>query len=569
MSHGRSLVCRVGRWAAVVAALLLCLWRPWAPAAAQTVVRASLDRSRITTDDRVSLTVVVSAVPDRDPLLPLLDGFLVVNVGVLQTANTVGGQTRTETVYQYTLQPTRAGQARIDPIAVLVGGQTYYTEPLTLTVEAGTAPPPVLTLPLGPPAGLGGQDFYAEALIDNPTPYLGEQVLYRVRLYFAAPLSNTPQYEPPPFVGFWQPQLTQQLAGELQHAGRRYAVAELLTPLFPAVGGPRAIAPAQLTINRELVLQTAELPVSVRPLPQPQPAGFSGATGRFALTAELDRAEVAVGEPVTLRVTLRGAGNLETTADPVWTAPEGWRQFERRSRLQTRFENGVLSGERISERQLFPGRAGEYALPPATFLYFDPQIEQYVEARSDALQLTVREAPADSAGEQPPAAPTADPLRPPKPAPDRLTPSPALWPGGWGFWLLCAGPLAWLLWDGRHALPRRPARAPRRADPYQIAQDALREARRSESTADQAARVEQIVNAYLEARLARPLRHLTQRTRARELAALGLSNALIERLNAFSVTCERLRFQPHDPAEAAELPDAAEALLAQLERGMP
>ena len=109
---------------------------------------------------------------------------------------------------------------------------------------------------------------------------------------------------------------------------RGYRVTELRTILFPTVIGEQVIEPAMLTIpsslfQRGMSLQTEPISVNVKPLPEPIPADFSGAVGQYSLSAmaQTEAGEsgnllsVQVDEPVTLRVTLEGAGNLENSGD--------------------------------------------------------------------------------------------------------------------------------------------------------------------------------------------------------------------------------------------------------------
>ena len=45
-------------------------------------------------------------------------------------------------------------------------------------------------------------DIYVESSIDNPNPYVGQQVIYNFKLYDAVGLTN-PLYQPSNFEGFW------------------------------------------------------------------------------------------------------------------------------------------------------------------------------------------------------------------------------------------------------------------------------------------------------------------------------------------------------------------------------
>ena len=55
--------------------------------------------------------------------------------------------------------------------------------------------------------------------------------------------------------------------------------------------------------------------VTIQPLPEPAPAAFSGAVGQIKIFAEADVANATVNEPVTVRMTLQGRGNVNAWPD--------------------------------------------------------------------------------------------------------------------------------------------------------------------------------------------------------------------------------------------------------------
>ena len=232
-----------------------------------------------------------------------------------------------------------------------MNGQTFSTEPIVVHVVQGTgapgtgapasgqpvqpqsqsSPPPVQPAP--PAAELRGQDLFVEAEVDNPRPYVGEQVVYTFRFYRAVNLAGQPQYEAPSFQGFWSEHETEQSDYRVQAAGRVYQVTEVRTILFPSVVGPVTVEPASLTMpgslfRRGSTLQTQPIALDVQPLPPTAPEGFNGAVGQFTLTGTVDATESKVNEPLTWQVTLSGRGNLNAMPDPVWPEMPGWREFE-------------------------------------------------------------------------------------------------------------------------------------------------------------------------------------------------------------------------------------------------
>jgi hypothetical protein len=135
----------------------------------------------------------------------------------------------------------------------------------------------------------------------------------------------------------------------------------------------------QLRVRR----QARGLTVNVLPLPtQGRPLDFSGAVGKFQISAELDRVELAAGEAAALTLTLDGTGSLETVAPP--TVPEV---------ADIRyFDPDVKAGRRTRRTWIYPvvpQSAGEFTLPPITWSYFDPEAESYRTIETAPLTISV------------------------------------------------------------------------------------------------------------------------------------------------------------------------------------
>ena len=154
------------------------------PASAQgSPVTASVDRTSLSTDEMLTLSVTVdsSAGQPGQPVLPALDGFEVVGTSSGRQLSMVNGATTAQSITQYRLRPARAGDLAIGPISVEVGGQYFATEPIAVTVTQGTGQPQQPSASNQP--GLGGlPDLFGPgvdpaALLDQLSQ-LAEQLPY-------------------------------------------------------------------------------------------------------------------------------------------------------------------------------------------------------------------------------------------------------------------------------------------------------------------------------------------------------------------------------------------------------
>ncbi len=388
-----------------IALAILLLILATVSAWAQSPITAEVDRTSVSTAEFVTLTVAVNTGtlnPPR-PSLPPLDGFDVVGTSSSSQISMVNGKITTQNVYQYRLHPTQTGNLTIAPISISMQGQTYSTQPITIQVTqgntSGQAPlSPNQSTPAPAPDTLNGQDFFVEATVDNATPYLGQQVIYTFRFYQAVNLLDQPRYDAPSFTGFWNQQQPDQNQYTVQNSGRMYRVTELRTVLFPTNAGPITIEPAVLTIpggffSTGQILHTQQVTLTVQSLPPNAPANFSGAVGNLSLTAEVDSTQGKVNDPITLKVTLKGEGNIENMPDPAWPDIPGWRSFESKATTNTELKNGKLSGQRVYERLLVPGVPGNTTIPAITYAYFDPDTKTYRVLSTNPIAVSV--APAE------------------------------------------------------------------------------------------------------------------------------------------------------------------------------
>ena len=196
------------------------------PAFAQAIepIVAGVDRLELSTDDTVTLTVVVD-VSSRNvpqPELPGLDGFSIVGNSTSTQMSIINGTISNNVVYSYRLQPYRTGTLTIEPIKLTLNGQTYFTDPINIVVTQGigqTQPPGQSQLDFKAPSSLGNNDLFVEALVDNPEPQIGEQTNYIFRYYEALDSARLPSIfgGQPDFET--QPQREARLIGAVESVG--------------------------------------------------------------------------------------------------------------------------------------------------------------------------------------------------------------------------------------------------------------------------------------------------------------------------------------------------------------
>lgn len=551
--------------------LLLFLTTP-AQAQDTVIVEAEADRTVLTTDERMVLTITVQGgQPDSPPILPPLQAARVVGQQSATQITSVGGTITAVAAYRYTLQPLQVGEFRIDPISVVVNGQTYQTNPISFIVQQGTAPIDEDTNTIVLPTELNGQDFYLEASVDNLAPYLGEQVLYIFRFYRAIePLGRINPDILPDFVGFWNSNEFQRVTSLAEVNGRTYQVITQFQPIFPTTTGELTIEPAQLEMGN-LTLVSEAVTLNVRPLPEPAPDNFSGAVGQFEILAAAEPTNVEVGESVMLRAMVRGAGNIDTLPEPTLPELEGWRNFENQSGVSKEFSNNVIQGARTYERFLIPSEPGNVLLPAIEYVYFNPQTEQYETSVTDAFALTVV-GTADSAAESTTLTEeesSAIALQPQKVTPNRLVRNSWRLTHNTMFWLLWLLPLLMVVGDKllriRESRVQQIEEERKRSNAIRFAQQALKAARIDKAQrADEAA--ERILTTYLKDKYNQAFAGMSQVSRAEALRVHNVRESRIRWVNHIYEQVQQTRYG-FDAPERGKLLDEVDQVIRQMERG--
>lgn len=534
-------------------------WGGQAVRAQDSPLQVTVDRTELSTDDRLTLSVTVRGTQTGlpQPALPTLPDFNIEGQSNSSQMTLINGDLTVNLTSYYVLRPIQTGTLTIPSISITIDGQTYTSAPIEVTVRPGMNPVSG-SAPSASPQTLQGQNFFIEAEVDKLTPYIGEQVIYTFRFYSAQPLGGQPRYESPGFTGFWHEQLADQNQYTLQASGRTYRITEVQTVLFPTIPGETVIEPALLNLpggfgQAATDLTTNPLTLTVQALPPNAPADFGEAVGLFSLEAEISETTGQVNEPLTLIVTLSGQGNFQTLSDPDWPDIEGWRSFDDETTLDTAFESNRLAGRKVYKRLLVPGSAGEFTLPPITYSYFDPAEQTYRTLSTDPIEVSIAPGaeelptPSVAGANREMVERRADEIQPLKAVPDSLRRgevSIITNPAYWLTWLLPALLIAGsLYWQRRQQILLEEADKLLWLNAGPKAQRAIENARRID--ADAYVSVGSVLNTYLAEKLGRPVAGLTQDELAAVLQMQGIGADLIQRVKLALAEAEMGRFSPN------------------------
>lgn len=346
-----------------------------------------------------------------------------------------GQQTIQSTItwtYQLVLAAGGKGPLTIGAAHVRVGGRDLASNAVQVRVGAASAQPRARS---GPPPGvdpnslfqrlfpsspgspfgdMGGEvastpsAAFIRVVADKTRAFVGEQVTVSWYLYATQVPSRFGQISEPHTDGFWSEDIPSTTPpGRLAFnepaqtiGGRTYNVALLFQKaLFPLAPGKLTITPMEAEIGQQADffspmqvrrLKTEPLVIDAQPLPaKGQPPHFESANvGRYEISAAVDRAAVSVGDAVTLKVAVKGTGNVRNVRPPALPPLDGWKTYEPKSDVAID-GTAAITGTKTVEWLMRPERAGKTTVPPLALETFDPAAKRYETVRSQPIEIVV------------------------------------------------------------------------------------------------------------------------------------------------------------------------------------
>ena len=378
------------------------------PARPEIEFTLTVDRSQVSASQPILLTLRLSAeTPLSHLAAPTIDlrEFIVHGPSVMDMESHDHRGARFTRELKYTLYARNPGRFALGPARLQAEGEVLTTEEVEIHVSGK---PAAGRTPKGD--GEAGEreledDLFVRVEADRDTAYVGEQVNVRFDLCYRYHLRGPRLAEVPEYTGFWVKELF--AASRLDPhreviQGLPFQVAPLRhVVLFPTASGPQVIDPLGLTCSlledpifgrsRALMIRSEPVSIYVRPLPeQGRPGEFAGAVGEFGISVEARPRDVRVGDPVTLKVSITGTGNVQSIPEPA-LHPRGFEVYEPKVEVEEgRSVDGRYMASRRLEYILIPGREGRLEIPALTVAYFDPAAHRYRTASSAPMAIHSR-----------------------------------------------------------------------------------------------------------------------------------------------------------------------------------
>ncbi len=410
-------------------------------AAQEKQLIASVPKTSITTNESLILTVKAQGLrPDNPPETPQIDGFKVMSrgqqiEGARHVSIWVNGKQQVmneegSVVYSYELIPEKTGSFTIPSMSVVADRNRYRTQPIRLTVSKA--------------APVDERDVNISVSLSKTSCYIEEPVVLEIKMRFSKQLDsyglNIPflpglknviikdiedtdsssRYARLQFNGGQGVEVF-KVQKELYN-GVQYDVLTLQKILIPGSSGTinfdqvilncdivkgyqqgrsalddfgfRGMLSTRRPIIERRVVRSEPLTLEVRPLP-PAPSDVTGkvSVGVYTMRVDASPRTVKEGEPITVKVTIAGAGNIEALTEPELSDDTNFRKFTEDAKTEVAVSIHGVTGSKTFESVLIPTTHRVNRIPPFSFSYFDPSSGNFNTLRSDPVSITVNPAP--------------------------------------------------------------------------------------------------------------------------------------------------------------------------------
>jgi hypothetical protein len=380
--------------------------------AAQPRFTTSLDRDSVIVGESVVLTLKFEGIsPSGMPQIPAIPGLQMAG-GVSSAVNSVltpDGMTST-TSYSVNLIAQHTGDIVIPVLTIDIGGQRLQSQPLHLKVAQND--------PNAPQQDLGDRLAFLSLSLPKKELFVGEVLPVELHLYLRGDVLNPGNLQLPPLRGdgFTSGKFVQGERFARQVGNNQFMVIPLLTTLTPVKDGQLTLDALNGSIivyrraagrrqanpfdidsffgppmeQQQVPLSVQQQTINVRPLPSENvPAGFNGAVGNYTMTFSAGPTNVAVGDPITVKVQISGHGNLDAVNIPEQPAWRDFKTYPPTTRVETHDQLGV-QGTKFFEQIIVPQNSDIKTLPALSFSYFDPDQKAYRILSQPAVALMVR-----------------------------------------------------------------------------------------------------------------------------------------------------------------------------------
>jgi hypothetical protein len=367
-----------------------------------------------------NIVIADGSAPDDVDLKPL-ESFNPAGPSVQNRTSITNSQRSSYVILSYQLTAPDAGEAVVPGITVKIKGQSYRTNPVTITVaQPGST-----------------QQIDMETRLSTHRCYVGQPVIYTVTFYVwtdivqAQAVTNidtqVPIFNEDLFYiedSDLQPANAQQTVlpvngqraiwyqDQVQHSGVDCVRVQLTKVLIPKQAGIFQLKPSTVSADiavsksssrgrgifddfmgpqyqyKRFAVASKALDIEVLPLPtEGKPADFYGLVGNYTINASANPTEVNIGDPITLTINIGGGKYLK---------PVQWPKLEAITAMSDNFkipseraDGEIKGGVKVFTQTIRANNDKVTEIPAIPLTFFDAAKGSYVTIASKPIPLKV------------------------------------------------------------------------------------------------------------------------------------------------------------------------------------
>jgi hypothetical protein len=363
---------------------------------------AALDRDSIQLGETATLSLTFEGGQPRSVPTPDVPGLQIVNAGNSTSFSFNNGQMNSSVIVTYSITPQQTGDFTIPAMTAEIGGQRCTTQPMKLTVSKPGAPS-------NAQINSGSEIAFMRLIVPGKNIYPGQVISAQAQIFFRDDVQNMQgfQFTSMPADGFIVGKMVSGGRQQAQIGNRTYMVFPISLALTALKSGTLTIGPVSASVTiitggqnfgfmglvggEQRQISLAADPVTVQSLPLPAqnvPPSFNGAVGDYTMAFSAGPTNLAVGDPITVRVQISGHGTLDGLTLPNQADWNNFKIFSPTSKVQT--DDGLGDqGTKTFEEIVTPQNASVHELPAFSFSYFNPDDGNYHTLTQPATSLTV------------------------------------------------------------------------------------------------------------------------------------------------------------------------------------
>ncbi|HTV41223.1 MAG TPA: BatD family protein [Candidatus Sulfotelmatobacter sp.] len=366
---------------------------------------ASLDRDNIAMGETATLSLTFEGGQPGNVPTPDVPGLDIANSGNSTSFTFVNGQMSSVVTVTFSVTPQQTGRFVIPAMQADIGGQRIQTQPLTLIVTRPGAPSTSQI-------NSGSQVAFMRLTLPDKKVYPGEMIAGQLQIFFRDDVQNYQgfQFSSMPADGFTVGKLSQGGTERARIGDHVYTVIPVSVALTAVKTGTLTVGPFTANVliivsqnngewgpfggffggqQKQVTLETEPVTITSAPLPTVDvPTNFNGAVGDYTMSVDAGPTNVAVGDPVTVRVKISGRGSLDSITMPAQAGWSDFKIFSPTSKTETSDDMGD-EGSKTFEEIVTPQNARIHELPPISFSFFNPDDGNYHTLTQPAMPISV------------------------------------------------------------------------------------------------------------------------------------------------------------------------------------